>query len=152
MYRRLSIFDDRLIGYLSLGQAGQAQADGLAIKRLIDEGHSIAPLKDALLKGTFDARTYFSQRHSIAVFDMAISGKIPVVRTTQRALPPVRSTLPERVSLSSLEKERAQADRPLSIVGSAASAASVASVPITPLPRPSAGVQFRVIHSPTERR
>ncbi|TME08419.1 MAG: NAD(P)/FAD-dependent oxidoreductase [Chloroflexi bacterium] len=152
MYRRLSIFDDRLIGYLSLGQAGQAQADGLAIKRLIDEGHSIAPLKDALLKGTFDARTYFSQRHSIAVFDMAISGKIPVVRTTQRALPPVRSTLLERVSLSSLEKERAQADRPLSIVGSAASAASVASVPITPLPRPSAGVQFRVIHSPTERR
>ncbi len=149
MYRRLSIFDDRLIGYLSLGQAGQAQADGLAIKRLIDEGHSIAPLKDALLNGTFDPRTYFSQRHSVAVLDMAISGKKPVVRTTQRALPPVRSTLLERVSLSSLEKERAQADRPLSIVGFIA---SVASVPITPLPRPSAGVQFRVIHSPTERR
>src|SRR5207245_1899485 len=35
-YRRLTILDDRLIGYISLGHT---QADGLAIKQLIDEGH-----------------------------------------------------------------------------------------------------------------
>lgn len=120
-YHRLSILDNRLLGYLSLGQT---QADGLAIKRLIDEGLPIAPVKEALLSGTFDARRYFSQRRSISVQATdtsgtpATSGKQPVVRTAQ------------------------QLDRPLSIVG---------SIPVPPLHRPTVSAQFRVIHPPREK-
>src|SRR5712692_651139 len=70
-YRRLSLLDDRLIGYISLGTA---RSDGLAIKRLIDEGHSIRALKEPLLKGTFDGRKYFSQQHSTTVIAMTTGG------------------------------------------------------------------------------
>ena len=84
-YRRMSIVDDRLVGYLSLGPT---QPDALAIKRIIDEGLSIRGTEDALLKGKFDARKYFSQHRSRAVKDMVTSGKIPIVIPSQYALPP----------------------------------------------------------------
>jgi NAD(P)H-nitrite reductase large subunit len=84
-YRRMSIVDDRLVGYLSLGPT---QPDALAIKRIIDEGLSIRGIEDALLKGKFDARKYFSQHRSRAVKDMVTSGKIPIVIPSQYALPP----------------------------------------------------------------
>ena len=47
-YRRLAIVDDRLVGYLSVGTA---QPDSLAIKHIIDEGHSIRDMLNTLLKG-----------------------------------------------------------------------------------------------------
>ena len=73
-YRRLSIVDDRLVGYLSLGPS---QPDGLAIKRLIDEGHSIRNIKKALLKGNFDARNYFSHQRTYAAHFMVHTGTLP---------------------------------------------------------------------------
>ncbi|HJT59763.1 MAG TPA: FAD-dependent oxidoreductase [Ktedonobacteraceae bacterium] len=73
-YRRLIIMDDRLIGYLSLGPA---QPDSLAIKRIIDEGLSIRDIKKSLLKGKFDARTYFSRKRSTAAERMVTTGKLP---------------------------------------------------------------------------
>ena len=73
-YRRVSIVDDRLVGYLSLGPS---QPDGLAIKRLIDEGHSIRDVKKALLKGNFDARKYFSHQRTNAAQYMVNTGKLP---------------------------------------------------------------------------
>ena len=73
-YRRLTIIDDRLIGYLSLGPA---QPDSLAIKRIIDEGLSIRDIKKSLLKGNFDARTYFSRKRTFAAERMVTTGKLP---------------------------------------------------------------------------
>ncbi len=73
-YRRLSIVDDRLVGYLSLSPL---QPDGLAIKRLIDEGHSISHIKKALLKGNFDARKYFSHQRTYAAHYMVHTGTLP---------------------------------------------------------------------------
>jgi NADPH-dependent 2,4-dienoyl-CoA reductase/sulfur reductase-like enzyme len=73
-YRRLSIVDDRLVGYLSLGPT---QPDGLAIKRLIDEGLSIRDIKKVLLKGEFDARKYFSRQRTYAAQSMLNTGKLP---------------------------------------------------------------------------
>ncbi|HEY6411981.1 MAG TPA: FAD-dependent oxidoreductase, partial [Ktedonobacteraceae bacterium] len=139
-YRRLSILNDRLVGYLSLGPS---QADGLAIKRLVDEGHSIAPLKEALLKGAFDARTYFSKQHSISVHASITSGKQHVVKTTQSALLPMLSPQPEPVPLASLGIEKSPPERPLSIVG---------TTPLAHLPRSSVETQFRVIHTSSERQ
>ena len=83
-YRRMSLVDDRLVGYLSLGTT---QPDSLAIKRIIDEGLSIRAVKDVLLKGDFDARKYFSQSKSRAARDMVTSGKIPVVNPLVSSLP-----------------------------------------------------------------
>ena len=73
-YRRLSIIDDRLVGYLSLGPS---QPDGLAIKRLIDEGLPISDITKALLKGDFDARKYFSRKRTYAVQYLVNTGKLP---------------------------------------------------------------------------
>jgi len=73
-YRRLSIVDDRLVGYLSLGPL---QPDGLAIKRLIDEGHSISHINKALLKGNFDGRKYFSHQRTHAAHHMVHTGTLP---------------------------------------------------------------------------
>ena len=77
-YRRVTLLDDRLVGYLSLGPS---QADGLAIKRLIDGGYSVragTPCMASLLKGTFDARAFFAQQHSSAALAMTTSGRVPV--------------------------------------------------------------------------
>jgi hypothetical protein len=73
-YRRISIIDNRLVGYLSLGPS---QPDGLAIKRLIDEGLPIRDITKALLKGDFDARKYFSRKRTYAAQYMVNTGKLP---------------------------------------------------------------------------
>jgi hypothetical protein len=90
-YCRMSIVDDRLVGYLSLGSV---QPDSLAIKRIIDEGLSIRSVKKALLKGDFDARKYFSQWRSREAQDMITSGKIPVVKPAYYPVLPLVRTLP----------------------------------------------------------
>lgn len=72
-YRRMAIIDDRLIGYLALGGA---QPDSLAIKQIIDEGHPIRDITKELLKGSFDARRYLSQRHTYMAQAM-LTGKLP---------------------------------------------------------------------------
>ena len=79
-YCRMSILNDRLVGYLSLGMT---QPDSLAIKRIIDEGLSIQNVKKALLKGNFDARKYFSGWRAHTVQEMVTSGKIPAVIVNQ---------------------------------------------------------------------
>jgi len=83
-YRRISVIDDQLVGYLSLGST---QPDSLAIKRIIDEGLSIRDVKKILLKGDFDARKYFSQSRSQAARNMVTSGKLPVVHQPPSSLP-----------------------------------------------------------------
>ncbi len=75
-YRRLSIRDDMLVGYLSLGTT---QPDSLSIKRIIEEGLSVRSVKKSLLKGDFDARKYFSQTHTRAAREMVTSGKLPAI-------------------------------------------------------------------------
>lgn len=57
-YCRLTVLDDRLVGYLSVGAT---QPDSLSIKRLIDEGLSIRAIIKPLLKGNFDAREYLTK-------------------------------------------------------------------------------------------
>jgi len=76
-YRRMTIIDDCLVGYLSLGRT---QPDSLAIKRIIDEGLSIHDIKKELLKGEFDARAYFSQQRSHIARGMVTSGRLPAIR------------------------------------------------------------------------
>ena len=73
-YRRMSVSGDRLVGYLSLGPA---HPDGFVIKHLIDEARSIRDIRDALLKGTLDAHTYFSQRCARAIYDMMTTESVP---------------------------------------------------------------------------
>ena len=75
-YRLMALDGDRLVGYLSLGPK---QPDSLAIKRIIDEGLPVTAIKKALLKGTFDARAYLSQRRSEAAHDLVTTGKLPDV-------------------------------------------------------------------------
>jgi NAD(P)H-nitrite reductase large subunit len=86
-YYRLSVADDRLVGYLSLGPN---QPDSLAIKRIIDEGLSIRDVRKALLNGSFDARRYFSRQQSYVARDLVTSGKIPAVTWMQTPAPAAR--------------------------------------------------------------
>src|SRR4029077_7148129 len=79
-YYRLSMVDDRLVGYLALGSK---QPDSLAIKRVIDEGLSVREIKKDLLHGEFDARKYFSGKRTYAVQRMIKKGQLPT------PLPPV---------------------------------------------------------------
>ncbi len=83
-YCRLSLVDDRLVGYLSLGSA---QPDSLAIKRLIDEGLSVRDITRDLLRGKFDARAYFSRKRTYAAHRMLSTGQLPT------PLPPVNGIL-----------------------------------------------------------
>ena len=75
-YCRMSIVNDQLIGYLSLGAT---QPDSLAIKHLIDDGVSVESLKKALLKGSFDVRRHFSGWSARAAHEMVTSGKLPAL-------------------------------------------------------------------------
>jgi len=88
-YCRMSILNDRLVGYLSLGTT---QPDSLAIKRIIDEGLDVRSVKKALLKGNFDARKYFSGWRAHTVQEMVTSGKIPAVIVNQ--IPSVQHVSP----------------------------------------------------------
>lgn len=83
-YRRISIIDDRMVGYLSLDTV---QPDSLAMKRIIDEGLSISKVKKSLLKGDFDARKYFSQWQSRSMREMVTSGKLPAVAPNYHPVP-----------------------------------------------------------------
>lgn len=83
-YRRVSVIDDRLVGYLSLGPT---QPDSLAIKRIIDEGLSVRDIKKDLLKGEFDARRYFSNKRTYQAQRMMTTGKLPT------PLPPVDGSI-----------------------------------------------------------
>ncbi|MBV8694503.1 MAG: FAD-dependent oxidoreductase [Ktedonobacteraceae bacterium] len=71
-YRRMTLVDNRLIGYLSLGAT---QPDSLAIKRIIDEGLAVRDVTKALLKGNFDARKYLSQLRSRAAHSILMPQK-----------------------------------------------------------------------------
>ncbi len=87
-YRRLAVIDDRLVGYLSLGPS---QPDSLAIKRIIEEGFSIRDIKKSLLKGTFDARSYFSRRHTHSAQRLVTTGKMPVAGELERRMLAIRN-------------------------------------------------------------
>jgi Pyridine nucleotide-disulphide oxidoreductase len=86
-YRRVAVIDDRLVGYLSLGSS---QPDSLAIKRIIDEGLSIRDIKKALLKGTFDARGYFSRKRTYTAQRMVTTGKLPVTDELEKRMIAIR--------------------------------------------------------------
>jgi NAD(P)H-nitrite reductase large subunit len=86
-YRRIAIANDRLVGYLSLDRT---PSDGLAIKRIIDEGISIREIKDELLRPDFDARAYLAQRKSYYASVLAST------TTTQMRIPVVPNTLLSR--------------------------------------------------------
>jgi NADPH-dependent 2,4-dienoyl-CoA reductase/sulfur reductase-like enzyme len=73
-YRRMAIVGDRLVGYLSVGRS---HLDSLAIKRIIDEGHSIRNITKDLLKGSFDARQYLSRIHSSEAQGILVTRKLP---------------------------------------------------------------------------
>jgi NADPH-dependent 2,4-dienoyl-CoA reductase/sulfur reductase-like enzyme len=82
---RLSLVDDRLVGYFSLGDSS---ADSLAIKKIIDEGLSVRTVIKDLLKGEFEARKFFSAKRTFAVERMITTGQLP---TPLPALPAVIS-------------------------------------------------------------
>ncbi|HEX7736042.1 MAG TPA: FAD-dependent oxidoreductase [Ktedonobacteraceae bacterium] len=84
-YCLLSLVDDRLVGYLSLGAA---QPDSLAIKRIIDEGLSVRDIQKDLLRGEFDARKYFSGKRTYAARRMITTGQLP---TPMPPMPGIRS-------------------------------------------------------------
>lgn len=93
-YSRMAVVGDRLVGYLSLGQT---QPDSLAIKRLIDGRVSIYNMKDALLKGSFDARKYLSERQSQTMQQLITSGHLPAIAPPGHitpAPPPLRPIIP----------------------------------------------------------
>jgi NAD(P)H-nitrite reductase large subunit len=82
-YRCIATIDDRLIGYLSLGST---QPDSMAMKRIIDEGYPVHDIIKPLLTGTFDARSYLSQRHSRAAHGMLTSTKLPALSATRNPI------------------------------------------------------------------
>jgi NADPH-dependent 2,4-dienoyl-CoA reductase/sulfur reductase-like enzyme len=84
-YRRLAFYDNRLIGYLALGNS---QIDSFAIKRLIDEGHSIRGIEKDLLFGNFDGARYFSQARTQAISPPVHTENLPAIQPlykTERA-------------------------------------------------------------------
>ncbi|HEU0003737.1 MAG TPA: FAD-dependent oxidoreductase [Ktedonobacteraceae bacterium] len=87
-YRRIAVIDDRLVGYLSLGPA---QPDSLAIKRIIEEGLSIRDIQKSLLKGTFDARRYFSRRRTYSAQRLVTTGKLPVAEELEKRMQAIRN-------------------------------------------------------------
>lgn len=90
-YSRMSVAGDRLVGYLSLGQT---QPDSLAIKRLIDERVPVHKMKDALLKGSFDARKYLSEHQSRAMQQLITSGHLPAIAAPRHITPAPPSLRP----------------------------------------------------------
>ncbi len=122
-YRRMAIVDDRLVGYLSLGTR---QPDSLAIKRIIDEGHSVRTITKALLKGTFDARKYLSQQHALNAHGLLTTKALPslpaalTAKNADAQRPPMRipganQGYPTRVLPASLEPPFVQTDPSLPI-------------------------------------
>lgn len=87
-YRRMAVIDDRLVGYLSIGPS---QPDSLAIKRIIEEGLPIRDIKKSLLRGTFDARSYFSRRRTYSAQRMVTTGKLPVADELEKRMQAIRN-------------------------------------------------------------
>ena len=100
-YRRVTIMDDRLAGYLSLGTA---QPDSLAIKRIIDEGHSIRDVVKPLLKGQFDARDYISRRRSHATRSILTQNLPPLLPESTKGSPLPRRTTDALAVLSNAKQ------------------------------------------------
>lgn len=109
-YRRMAVMDDRLVGYLSLGPS---QPDSLAIKRIIEEGLSIRDIKKSLLKGTFDARSYFSRRRTFSAQRMVTTGKLPVSDELEQQMQAIRS----RAQLAGRPQEQKSVVRALALPG-----------------------------------
>jgi NAD(P)H-nitrite reductase large subunit len=78
-YRRMTLRDNRLVGYLSLGDT---QPDSLAIKKIIDEGHPVQDITRALLKGRFDAQRYLAQTREKII----TTGKLSPRETVQLSM------------------------------------------------------------------
>ena len=152
-YRRMTLAGDRLVGYLSLGPK---QPDSLAIKRIIDEGLPVKDIKKALLKGTFDARMYLSQRRSNAAHTLLATGKLPDISSEK--LPAIVRTLPTTGPLPGQE-QRQLIPMPVGRTGvlpdtgplaARASALAPAPVPVAmpvPLPAPALIVEEEEISS-----
>ncbi len=93
-YRRVAFYDNQLIGYLSIGDV---HPDSFAIRRLIDEGHSIRGIEKELLTGAFDGRQYFSQHRTSPPVSrrmiteklsaMSLSERLPGAQDTESLLP-----------------------------------------------------------------
>ncbi len=104
-YRRITIEGDRLVGYLSLGNA---QPDSLAIKRIIDERLSVRNIIKPLLKGKFDARQYLSQQRS-RLAQGVLTGQLPPLEQPHVA--------PVNAQLTPLPPSQQRATKLLSIPG-----------------------------------
>jgi NAD(P)H-nitrite reductase large subunit len=120
-YRRLAVVNDRLVGYLSLGPT---QPDGLAIKRIVDEEISLREVGEALLKGTFDAHSFSTQRHTHAVKAIKAmrtvntpapdtSGGLPAIKPAFSSLPSLATVPPQENtrnthSLRAYDRQRGQ--------------------------------------------
>lgn len=131
-YRRISIIDDRMVGYLSLGTV---QPDSLAMKRIIDEGLSISKVKKSLLKGDFDARKYFSQWQSRSMREMVTSGKLPAVVPNYHPVPvlpvqPLPVIQPARIPHPPQVVSAMQQIRPAQSIQQPAFVSSQQSVPV----------------------
>ncbi len=118
-YRRITLLDDRLVGYLSVGMA---QPDSLAIKRIIDEGLSVRNVTKALLKGNFDARGYFSQQGAIKTRTMSTRQLPPL-----SAPAPARS-FPETGSVAPVIRAPAATQTPETVLAATPASPAVASV------------------------
>src|SRR5579859_4645712 len=88
-YRIVSMRDERLVGYLSLGIT---QPDGLAIKRIVDEELPIRDVAGALLTGEFDAHQYFARHHARSAHRMAVTGKFAMPDTPRPLVQPTPET------------------------------------------------------------
>jgi NADPH-dependent 2,4-dienoyl-CoA reductase/sulfur reductase-like enzyme len=74
-YRRLAIVDNRLVGFLALGN--KQPDDSLAMKRIVDEGLPIRDVVKSILKGQFDAREYLSKARSRVAEGMITTRQLP---------------------------------------------------------------------------
>lgn len=78
-YRRIVVRHDRLVGYLAVGPK---QANGLAIKRLIDEQINIGAIRRQLLARDFDVRSFLTSSQLSALQ----SGKMRAIAPPSRGL------------------------------------------------------------------
>jgi NADPH-dependent 2,4-dienoyl-CoA reductase/sulfur reductase-like enzyme len=76
-YRRLTIVDNRLVGFLALGN--KQPDDSLAMKRIVDEGLPIRDVVKSILKGQFDAREYLSKVRTRVAEGMITSKPLPAL-------------------------------------------------------------------------
>lgn len=77
-YRHIVVRDDRLVGYLAVGPK---QANGLALKRLVDEQINIRPIRRQLLTKDFDVGSFLTARRLFALQ----TGKVPAMPAPGRA-------------------------------------------------------------------